>query len=113
MSPKARSEPKAEEPQQTMYRIIFKPPEGHDKTFMSTATRTSDETGEDEEYEIEREYLMDMSVLAKSKEAAKLYGEQYAFKLAVQETGSEDPDDVLANQWQIESVEEETSPDEE
>jgi hypothetical protein len=113
MSARAR-EPKPEEENkaapaeeaQKPFRIIFKPPEGHPTTFTGTRMETDPDTGEDVPVEVEREYLMDMTVLAKSPEAAKFYAERHAFNLAVQEAGSEDPDEVLAQQWVVESVEE-------
>jgi hypothetical protein len=88
-----------------MFRVIFKPPEGHPQTFQGTAIEVG-EDGQDVEVEVEREYLMDMTVPAKSTDAARMYAERHAFNLAVQEAGSDDPDDVLAKQWVIESVEE-------
>lgn len=89
------------------YRIIFKPAEGFPTTFQDTRLDTDPSTGENIEVEIEREYLMDMTLNAKSPEAAKLYAERHIFNLAVQEAGTDDPDEVLkAQKWVVESVDE-------
>jgi len=105
MSPKAREAPEESSGTQTMYRVILKPPEGHPTTFKGTQIEV-DENGNDVPVEIDREYLMDLSVPAKSEQAARFHAERHAFNLAVQEAGSEDPDEVLAKQWVVESVEE-------
>lgn len=113
MSPKVREEPEGAAPETlTNYRVIFKPPESHPKTFMGTQIEADPETGEDVPVEVEQDYIMDMTVPAKSEAAAKLYAERHAFNLAVQEAGTDDPDEVLAKQWVIESVKEDKPPEE-
>ena len=98
-------EAKKTEASDTNYRVKFKPPEGHPETFTATRSETDPDTGEDTQVEYERPYLMDMTVPAKSKDAARLYAEKHALNLAIQEAGTEDPDEVLKKQWQVESVE--------
>jgi hypothetical protein len=91
---------------QMEFRIVFKPPDGHPTHFKDIRHDTNPETGEDVPVEIEREYRMDMTLRASSKEAAKLQAERHIFNVAVQEAGTEDPDEVLKRQWKIESIKE-------